>query len=69
MEAKSQWSKQRRGVISMFNVHIEALGLAKEIERNAPIKAVFGSVIDILATIRVSDLLAFVHVSLKLKYT
>ena len=34
----------------------------------APAKAAFSSVIDILTTIRVSDLLAFSHVGHRLKY-
>ena len=68
MEAKSQLSQQTRDVISRFDGHITALSLTKEIARNAPAKAAFSSVIDILTTIRVSDLLAFSRVGHGLKY-
>ena len=58
MEAKSQPPKEREGLISALNGFIEALNLAKELSRNTPAKAVFGSVSVLLAMIRVS-LLAF----------
>jgi len=57
MEAKSQRPKDREGVISLLNVTIEALNLAKEISSVTPAKAAFGSVSTLLTMVKVRLLL------------
>ena len=69
MEAKPQPSEGREGVISVLNGFIEALNLAKEVTSNTPAKAAFGSVVVILAMVRVSRLLALCCVDLELEST
>jgi hypothetical protein len=55
MDPKPQRPEGRnRGVFSTLNVAIEYLNLAREKSSIAPAKAVFGSVCDLLPTIRVS---------------
>ena len=68
METKSQQPEEREGLISTLNGFIEVLNLAKEVASNTPAKAVFGSVIVILATVRVSRLLALRCIDYELKY-
>jgi len=53
MEAKPQRPKDREGVISLLNVTIEALNLAKEISSITPAKAAFGSVSALLTMVKV----------------
>ena len=60
MKVESQQPKGREGAISAFNAAIEALNHTKEVSSITPAKDVFGSVIAILALIRVSLLLVFV---------
>ena len=67
MEAKSQPPTEREGVISTLNGFIEVLNLAKEVASNTPAKAAFGSVIVILAMVRVSHFLAFCCIGYELK--
>ena len=69
MEAKSQQPEEREGVISVLNGFIEALNLAKEVASNTPAKAAFGSVVVILAMVRVSRLLALRCIGYELKST
>jgi len=57
MEARSQRPKDREGVISLLNVTIEAMNLAKEISSITPAKAAFGSVSALLTMVKVSLLL------------
>ena len=57
MEAESQRPKERGGVVSVLDVAIEALNLAKEVSSVTPAKAVFGSVSVILTMIKVNFLL------------
>ena len=54
MTDKSQLPKGREGVLSLLNVAINGLNLAKEASSTTPATAVFGSVAVILAMIRVS---------------
>ena len=68
METKSLQPTEREGVISTLNGFIDVLNIAKEIASNTPAKAAFGSVIAILAMVRVSRLLAFCCIGYKLKY-
>jgi len=53
MDAESHRPKGRDGALSLLNVTIEALNLAKEISGVAPAKAAFGSVSVLLTMIRV----------------
>ena len=53
MTSTSQQPKGRDGALSMMNVAIEALNLAKEISSVTPAKAVFGTASVLLVTIRV----------------
>ena len=53
MDAKTQRTKGRDGVLSILDVAIEALTLAKEVSSITPAKAVFGTVSALLAMIRV----------------
>ena len=69
MEAKSQRPEGREGIISVLNGFIEAFNLAKEVASNTPAKAAFGSVVIILAMVRVSHLLALCCIDFKLKST
>ena len=69
MEAKSQRPEGREGVVSTLNGFIEALNLAKEVASNTPAKAAFGSVVVILAMVRVSHLLALRRIDFELKST
>ena len=69
MEAKSQRPEGREGVISVLNGFIETFNLAKEVASNTPAKAVFGSVVVILAMVRVSRLLALRCIDFELKST
>jgi hypothetical protein len=55
MDEKSQ--RRRDGALSLLNVAIEAMNLAKEVSSATPAKAVFGSVSAILVMIRVGLLL------------
>ena len=56
MTDKSQQPKGRDGVLSALNVAIDSLNLAKEVASVTPAKAAFGSVVILLAMIRVSFL-------------
>jgi len=53
MGTKARRPKSRDSTLSMLNVTIEALNLAKEVSFITPAKAVFGSVSSLLAMIRV----------------
>jgi len=53
MAANSQRPKGPDGVLSVLNVTIDALNLAKEVSSITPAKAVFGSVGVLLAMIKV----------------
>ena len=53
MDAKSKRQKRQENTLSLLNVTIEALNLAKEVSSATPAKAVFGSVSAILSMIRV----------------
>ena len=57
MANKSQQSKGRSGVLSLLNVAIDGLTLAKELSSVTPAQAVFGSVCVLLTMIRVNILL------------
>jgi len=57
MDADLQRQKRRDGALSLLNVAIEAMNLAKEISSITPAKAVFGSVSVLLTMIRVRSLL------------
>jgi hypothetical protein len=57
MDANSQRQKHRENALSLLNVAIEAMNLAKEISSVTPAKAVFGSVSVLLTMIRVHFLL------------
>ncbi|KAF9787199.1 hypothetical protein BJ322DRAFT_707230 [Thelephora terrestris] len=52
MDTKSQQPKAREGVLSMLNVAIEAVNLAKNISAIAPAQAAFGSASTLLTMIR-----------------
>ena len=54
MATNSQRPKGQDGVLSLLNVAIEGLNLAKEISSITPAKAVFGTVSVLLTAIRVS---------------
>ena len=54
MDPKPELPKERSSVLSMLNVAIEDLNLAKNESSVASAKAVFGDVGDLLPTIRVS---------------
>ena len=69
MESKSERPEGKEGVISVLNGFIEALNLAKEVASNTPAKAAFGSVVAILAMVRVSHLLALRCIVYELKST
>ena len=56
MTDKSQQPKGRDNVLSLLNVAIDILNLAKEVSSITPAKAVFGSVSVLLTMIRVSSL-------------
>lgn len=53
MDPKSQRPKGRDGALSLLNVAIEALNLAKEVSSMTPARAVFGSVSVLLTMIKV----------------
>ena len=53
MDAKSKRQKRQENTLSLLNVTIEALNLAKEVSSATPAKAVFGSVSAILSMIKV----------------
>ena len=53
MDTKSQRQKRQDDTLSLLNVAIEAMNLAKEISSMTPAKAIFGSVSVLLAMIRV----------------
>jgi len=57
MEAKSQRPNEREGAISALNMAVEDLNVAEKASSIPPTKAVFGSVIVLLALIRVRLLL------------
>ena len=57
MDANAKRQKRRDNVVSLLNVSIEAMNLAKEVSSVTPAKAVFGSVGVLLAMIRVRILL------------
>ena len=56
MDADSQRQKRRDDALSLLNVAIEAMNLAKEVSSITPAKAVFGSVSVLLTMIRVCPL-------------
>ena len=60
MDANSQRPEWRDSLLSLLDVAIEALNLAKEISSVTPAKAVFGSVSVLLTMIKVR-LLLFDH--------
>ena len=71
MDTDSRRQKRRDDAVSLLNVAIEAVNLAKEISSVTPAKAVFGSVSVLLAMIRVrsplfSDNMFQVHMKLGL---
>ena len=53
MATKSKQPNGRNGTLSLLNVAIDGLNLAKEISSATPAKAVFGSVSVLLAMIKV----------------
>ena len=53
MDANFQRQKRRDDALSLLNVAIEAVNLAKEVSSVTPAKAVFGSVSILLTMIRV----------------
>ena len=53
MDAKSKRQKRRENTLSLLNVAIDALDLAKEVSSVTPAKAIFGSVSALLSMIRV----------------
>ena len=59
MDAKSKRQKHQENTLSLLNVTIDALNLAKEALSGTPAKAIFGSVSALLSMIRVSFLLVF----------
>ena len=59
MDAKSKRQKRRENTLSLLNVAIEALNLAKEASGATPAKAIFGSVSALLTMIRVCFPLVF----------
>jgi hypothetical protein len=54
MDQKSKLPKETSGVLSMLDVAVGDLNLAKNGSSVAPAKVVFGEVSDLLPTIRVS---------------
>ena len=69
MESKSERPEGKEGIISVLNGFIETLNLAKEVASNTPAKAAFGSVVVILAMVRVSRFLALCCIGYELKST
>ena len=67
MDPNPQQQKRQENALSLLNVAIDAMNLAKEVSSATPAKAVFGSVSIILLMIRVYFLLfdypSRVHVS------
>ena len=63
MDANYQQQNRRENALSLLNVAIEAVNLAKEVTSATPAKAVFGSVGAILSMIRVCPLLFFGDIS------
>ena len=61
MQTNPQLPKGRDSVLSMLNVTIEALSLAKEVCSIAPAKAAFSSVTILLTMIKVCFILFFDH--------
>jgi len=59
MEAESSRPKHRENTLSLLNVAIEAMNLAKEFSSATPAKAVFSSVSVILTMIRVRSLFCY----------
>ena len=57
MTDKSKRPKGRDGVLSLLNVAIDGLNLAKELSSVTPAQAAFGSVTVLLTMIRVSFLI------------
>jgi len=57
MAVKSQRPKGRDGALSLLNVAIDALNLAKEVSSITPAKAAFGTVSILLTMIKVCALL------------
>jgi len=53
MDADLRQQKRRDNALSLLNVTIEAMNLAKEVSSITPAKAVFGSVSALLTMIRV----------------
>ena len=53
MDPDAQRQERRDGALSLLNVAIEAMNLAKEVSSVTPAKAVFGSVSVLLTMIRV----------------
>ena len=56
MDPKPELPKERSGVLSMLNVAIEDLNIAKNESSVAPAKTIFGEVGDLLPTIRVGPI-------------
>ena len=56
MDANSQPQKREDDPLSLLNVAIEAMNLAKEVSSATPAKAIFGSVGALLTMIRVHSL-------------
>ena len=57
MDTNPQRQERQENTLSVLNVTIDALNLAKEISSATPAKAIFGSVGALLSMIRVSLLL------------
>ena len=57
MDADPRQQKRRDDALSLLNVAIETMNLAKEVASITPAKAVFGSVSVLLTMIRVRSLL------------
>jgi len=57
MDADLRRQKRRDDALSLLNVAIETMNLAKEVSSITPAKAVFGSVSALLTMIRVRSLL------------
>ena len=53
MDTNSQRQKRQGNTLSLLNVTIEAMNLAKEVSSATPAKAIFGSVSVLLTMIRV----------------
>ena len=68
MATNSRQQKRQGNTLSLLNVAIEAMNLAKEVTSATPAKAVFGTVSALLTMIRVrslpvSDIVPYIHTS------